>query len=88
MPIDLPKNQKLNGLKRSLRRNATEAENHLWYDFLRTYPVQFRRQFNIGDYIVDFYCDKAQLIVELDGSQHYVKITKEQNILSNLISKC
>lgn len=54
-----------------LRSNATKEENHLWYDFLRTYPIQFRRQVPFGPYIVDFYCAKAKLAVELDGSQHY-----------------
>ena len=39
-------------------------------DFLKTYPVQFRRQYQIGYYYVDFFCYKAKLIVELDGSQH------------------
>ena len=54
-----------------LRKNATKEENHLWYDFLRTYPVQFLRQKPFGPYIVDFYCYKARLANELDGSQHY-----------------
>lgn len=49
----------------------TKEERHLWYDFLKDYPVQFNRQKVIGSYIVDFYCDKAKLVVELDGSQHY-----------------
>ena len=49
----------------------TKEERHLWYDFLRTYPVRFLRQKVIGRYIVDFYCAKAKLIVELDGSQHF-----------------
>ena len=53
-----------------LRREMTKEERHLWYDFLRSYPVQFKRQFPIGNYIVDFYCHKAKLVVELDGSQH------------------
>ncbi len=48
----------------------TKEENLLWYRFLRMYPLQFRRQYQIGPYIVDFYCYKARLIVELDGSQH------------------
>ena len=54
-----------------LRKNQTKEENHLWYDFLKTYPVQFRRQYPIGPYYADFYCYKASLVVELDGSQHY-----------------
>ncbi len=48
----------------------TKEENLLWYRFLRLYPLQFRRQYQIGPYIVDFYCYRARLIVELDGSQH------------------
>ena len=49
----------------------TKEERRLWYGYLRTYPVKFLRQKIIGKYIVDFYCAKAKLIVELDGSQHY-----------------
>ena len=58
-------------LARALRRNMTESERKLWYQFLRTYPVKWYRQRPIDKYIVDFYCSKAKLIVELDGSQHY-----------------
>ena len=54
-----------------LRKNMTKEERHLWYDFLKTYPVQFKRQYPMGVYIVDFYCYQARLILELDGSQHY-----------------
>ena len=53
-----------------LRKNMTREERHLWYDFLKTYPVQFKRQYLVGNYIVDFYCYRAKLVVELDGSQH------------------
>ena len=49
----------------------TKEERHLWYDFLRSYPIKFLRQKVLGKYIVDFYCAEAKLIVELDGSQHY-----------------
>ena len=55
---------------RDLRRNATGEENHLWYDFLRYFPLPVRRQVPFGNYIVDFYCHQAKLVVELDGSQH------------------
>jgi len=67
----LPRNKKLKGFSRALRKNATQQENKLWYQMLRTYPVRFNRQRVIGNYIVDFYCDKAKAIVELDGSQHF-----------------
>ena len=49
----------------------TKEERHLWYDFLRTYPIKFSRQKVLGKYIVDFYSAQAKLIIELDGSQHY-----------------
>ncbi len=48
----------------------TKEESRLWYQFLRRYPLQFRRQYLIGSYIVDFFCYQARLVVELDGSQH------------------
>ena len=67
----LPRNKNLKNLSTVLRNNATEEENKLWYEFLRTYPVRFNRQRIIGNCIVDFYCAKAKLVVELDGSQHY-----------------
>ena len=54
-----------------LRKNMTKEERHLWYDFLRGYPVRFLRQKVLGKYIVDFYCAQAKLVIELDGSQHY-----------------
>ncbi len=63
-------------LAKNLRKNMTPWERKLWYQFLRSYPVRFQRQKAIGNYIVDFYCAKARLVVELDGGGHY---TIEQN---------
>ena len=67
-------------LSQYLRKNQTKEEAKLWYQFLRKYPVQFRRQYKIGNYIVDFYCHKAKIAVELDGSGHYEpqKIEEDQ----------
>ena len=56
---------------KQLRKEMTKEERHLWYDFLRDYPVKFLRQKIFGSYIVDFYCSKAKLVLELDGSQHF-----------------
>ena len=56
-----------------LRREMTAQEKHLWYDFLRTYPVQFRRQKQFGSFIVDFYCAAAKLVVEVDGAPHFTE---------------
>ena len=64
-------NKQLVPLARQLRREMTKEERRLWYDFLRIYPVRFLRQRVIGNYIVDFYCAQAKLVIELDGSQHY-----------------
>jgi len=58
-------------IAKKLRKEMTKEERHLWYDFLRDYPVRFYRQKVIGSYVVDFYCSSAALVVELDGSQHY-----------------
>ena len=49
----------------------TKEEKHLWYDFLKTYPVRFFRQKVLGKYVADFYSASAKSVIELDGSQHY-----------------
>ena len=64
-------NPKLTPYARNLRKNMTKEERKLWYDFFRNLPCQVHRQFVIGCYIVDFFCASANLVVELDGSQHY-----------------
>ena len=56
---------------RFLRKNMTPQERRLWYEFLSRYPVRFQRQKVIGEYIADFYCHTARLVIELDGSQHF-----------------
>ena len=67
----MERKQSLTSLSQVLRKNQTKEENLLWYRFLRKYPVQFRRQYVIGEYIADFFCHKAGLVIELDGSGHY-----------------
>jgi very-short-patch-repair endonuclease len=71
--MSLKYNRKLIPFAKELRRDATRQEKHLWYDFLSVYPVRFQRQKTIANYIADFYCSKAKLIIELDGSQHYTE---------------
>ena len=63
-------NKNIVHLAKELRKNMTPEEKHLWYDCLRNYPVKLLKQKVIGNYIVDFYCAKANLVIELDGSQH------------------
>jgi len=72
-------NPKLTPNAQKLRKAMTKEERHLWYDFLRALPVTVNRQKVIGPYIVDFYCAKAKLVIELDGSQHYDAAGQEQD---------
>ena len=74
-------NSSLTPNAKKLRRNMTKEERRLWFDFLRFYPTRFLRQKVIDNYIVDFYCHKARLIIELDGSQHY----EEEGLLKDKI---
>ena len=69
--MSLEYNKNLIPFAKSLRKNATPQENHLWYDFLRNYQPRFQRQKAIDGYIADFYCHEARLVIELDGSQHF-----------------
>lgn len=62
---------KLTQNARTLRKNMTKEESRLWYDFLRNYPLRFMRQRPIDRFVVDFYCAKAKLVIELDGGQHF-----------------
>ena len=64
-------NKKLVPLAKQLRKEMTKEERHLWYDFLRSYPVRFSWQKVLGNYIADFYSAEAKPVIELDGSQHY-----------------
>ena len=64
-------NAKLTKNSQTLRKNMTKEERHLWYDFLKALPITIKRQKTIGNYIVDFYCASAHLVIEVDGSQHF-----------------
>ena len=77
--MSLGYNKKNIPLAKNLRKNATPQENRLWYDFLSKYEVRFQRQKAIDDFIADFYCHKAKLIIEIDGSQHYTASGKEKD---------
>ena len=75
--MTLPRNANLLHHARRLREEMTKEERHLWYDFLKDYPVKIYKQKIIGSYILDFYCEKAKLAIELDGSQHYEEAGQE-----------
>ena len=70
-------NTQLTPLAKNLRKNMTREESHLWYDFLSKYPIRFTRQKVFGHYIADFYCYKAKLVIEIDGSTHLSKEAQE-----------
>ena len=72
-------NKQLVPFAKQLRVEMTKEERHLWYDFLRDYPVRFLRQKVLGRYIVDFYSAEAKLVIELDGSQHYEEANLEND---------
>ena len=72
-------NKQLIPLAKQLRREMTKEERHLWYDFLRAYPVRFSRQKVLGKYIADFYSAEAKLVIELDGAQHYEDANTEKD---------
>jgi very-short-patch-repair endonuclease len=69
----LPFSKRLKHRARELRKNMTDSERFLWAKIRRKQlkGYQFYRQKNIGNYIVDFYCPSAKLIIEIDGGQHY-----------------
>ena len=75
----IKKNDKLLNVAKILRRNMTRQEKHLWYDFLRQYPLKIYKQRIIDRYIADFYCHSARMVIELDGSQHYTNQGKAQD---------
>ena len=64
-----------------LRKNMTKEEKKLWYDFLKSLPVQFYRQRIIGNYIVDFYCAEKRIVIELDGSQHFEEENERKDVV-------
>lgn len=70
----LTHNKALTSNSQRLRKEMTKEERQLWFLFLRHVPFTVNRQKAIGRYIVDFYCHRARLVVELDGSQHYEPI--------------
>jgi cyclase len=66
---------------KELRENMTEAELVLW-EYLRQHPLgyKFRRQHPVGIYVVDFYCHKLKLVIEVDGSAHGEKEVRDADM--------
>ena len=70
-------NKEIIPLAKALRREMTPWERKLWYTYLCQYPIRFQRQKVLGNYIADFYCAEAKLVIELDGSGHYTEEGKQ-----------
>lgn len=85
--LSLKYNKRLISCAKVLRTNMTKQERRLWYDFLSNYPVRFQRQKVIDNYIADFYCHKAKLVIELDGSQHYTEEGLKEDVLRTDVLK-
>ena len=68
-------------LRKELRNNATPAERLLWNHLAarKLLGYKFRRQHGIGRYIVDFYCPKLRLAIEVDGDAHFNSIVREND---------
>ncbi len=67
---------------RQLRRHQTDAERVLWQR-LRDRQLggrKFRRQYEFGEFILDFYCPSAKLAIEVDGGQHYSEIVAARDL--------
>ena len=77
--MDRKHNKAIVPIAKTLRKHMTKEERRLWYDFLRGYSIRFSRQKVLGKYIVDFYSPQAQLVIELDGSQHYETIGEQKD---------
>ncbi len=89
MPIKLPANKYLRKNARELRKNSTLSEVLLWnlLKNKRTNGLDFDRQRIIGNYIVDFYCPKLKLVIEIDGCSHdnkYIYDKKRDEYLKSL----
>ncbi len=76
----MERNKNLTEISQTLRKNQTKEEALLWNCFLKKYPCRFRRQYVIGNFVVDFYCHKAKLVIELDGGGHYEPEMQQKDI--------
>ena len=65
-----PYNESLTEFAKELRKNMTPEDRHLWYDFLKFLPLTVKRQYVVGNYILDFFIPSVNIAIEIDGSQH------------------
>ena len=81
-------NKKIIENAKILRKNMTAQEGRLWHSYLKNYSHKFYRQRVIDNFVADFYCSKAKLIIEIDGSQHYTVDGQEyDNMRTEILEK-
>jgi very-short-patch-repair endonuclease len=80
-----PYNPKLKQLSQKLRKNMTDAEKMLWSKLRmkQLKGLMFSRQKPLGEYIADFYCHQAKLVIEVDGGQHFSDDSIEYDRIRN-----
>ena len=76
-----PHNKKLTSFAQELRKDMTKEERHLWYDFLKFFPIVVKKQYVIDNFIVDFFIPSKKIAIEVDGSQHYEPEAREADCL-------
>ena len=82
-----PYNEELTKYAKELRKNMTPEERHLWYDFLKLLPMTVKRQYVVGNYILDFFIPSVNIAIELDGSQHFdPKAREADEVRDSLLS--
>ena len=87
--MSLPYNHKLIPRAKEMRKDMTPQETKLWFGFLRNHTYRFQRQKVIDQYIADFYCHQAKLVVEADGNQHNAADAKEYDqIRTHVLEAC
>jgi very-short-patch-repair endonuclease len=76
----LPYNRNLISRAKELRQNMTLAEKKIWSNYLRNFPYRVLRQRPIDNFIVDFYCAKLKLVIEIDGDIHYTDHAQDYDL--------
>ena len=84
----LPINPELKEYAVKMRKNMTDEEKKVWFQILKGRVPKFHRQRIIGNYIVDFFCPKLKLIIEIDGYQHFYKENKDIEEVGILLTMC
>jgi very-short-patch-repair endonuclease len=82
----LPYNPDLVSLARSMRKDLTPAEKKLWEGLFRDFKCRVLRQRPIDNFIVDFYCPKMKLVIEIDGATHLFRHADRWNKFQAIIA--